>query len=89
MSGSVRTSAVEECFIAGSESYLSPVASLPLGASSTSAAPLLAGFGGQRLAVFLRDGAAGPGHTAHLTGLEPSSTGGRALQDVKGKEELN
>lgn len=40
------------------ESYLSPVASLPLGTSSTSAAPLLAGFGGQRLAVFLRDGAA-------------------------------
>lgn len=29
------------------ESYLSPVTSLPLGASSTSAAPLLAGFWGQ------------------------------------------
>lgn len=66
-------------FIVGSESYLSPLASLPLGALSTSAAPLSVGFDGQRLTVFFRHGAARPGHTAHFTGLEPSSTGGRAL----------
>lgn len=66
------------------ESYLSPVASLPLGTASDSAAPLLAWFWGQGLAVFLRNGTARPGHAAHFTGLEPSSTGGRALQDIKG-----
>lgn len=40
------------------ESHLSPAACLPLGASSTSTAPLLAGFGGQVLAVFLQDSTA-------------------------------
>lgn len=69
------------------DSYLSPVAGLPFGASSTSAAPLLAGFGGQMLAVFFWDGAAWPSHTAHLTGLETFSTGRWALQC--GKKELN
>lgn len=34
-------------FTAKTESYLSPVTSLPLGAPSTSAAPLPAGFWGQ------------------------------------------
>lgn len=71
------------------ESYLSPAAGLPLGTPTASAAPLLAGFGGQMLAVFLRDGAARPGHAAHLAGLEPSSTGGGALQDGKGEKKTS
>lgn len=69
--------------------YLFPVASLPLGTPSTSAAPLLAGFGGQTLAVFLRDVLARGGHAAHFTGLEASSTSGRALQDNTGNKGLN
>lgn len=76
-------------FFSVKESYLSPVASLPLGTPSTSAAPLLAGFGGQTLAVFIRDAAARRSHTAHFTGLEASSTSGRALQDTKGNKGLN
>lgn len=43
------------CVRLAEEPYLSPVAGLPFEASSTSAAPLLAGFGGQILAVFLWD----------------------------------
>lgn len=80
MSGSVRTKESRA-------SYLSPAASLPLGAPSASASPLLAGFGGRVMAVFILDGAAGPGHAAHLTGFHTSSTGGRALQQVE--EESN
>lgn len=76
MSGSVRTKESRA-------SYLSPAASLPLGALPASASPPFAGFGGRVTAVFIRDGAAGPGHAAHLPGFHTSSTGGRALQQVE------
>lgn len=56
--GDVSTRAVEKFYSRMREFYLFPVASLPLGTSAASAAPLLAGFGGQVLAVLLPDGAA-------------------------------
>lgn len=61
--------------------YLSPVAGLPFGTAAAATAPLSAGFGGQSLAVLLRDDQAGRGEAADFTRPEPSSAGSRALQD--------